>query len=39
MQARRLELTASGEALSLKTLAEATGGDVEKAMQVMLLSR
>jgi len=38
-EARRLEIVAEGEALSLKQLAAATGDDVEKAMQVMLLSR
>ena len=38
-EARRLTLTAEGEALSLAELSKATGGDVEKAMQVMLLSR
>ena len=38
-EARRLQLTAEGEAKSLAELAAATGGDVDKAMQVLLLSR
>lgn len=38
-EAQRLRITAEGEALSLRELTDATGGDVEKAMQVLLLSR
>mmetsp|Transcript_4758 Transcript_4758/g.13189 ORF Transcript_4758/g.13189 Transcript_4758/m.13189 type:complete len:157 (+) Transcript_4758:3-473(+) len=38
-EAKRLETVAEGEALSLKQLTEAAGGDVDKALQVLLLSR
>ena len=38
-EAQRLQITAEGEAKSLQELTNATGGDVEKAMQVLLLSR
>ena len=38
-EARRLELVAEGEAKSLRQLSEATGGDLEKAMQLVLLSK
>ena len=38
-QKKRQQLIAEGEAESLKTLTAAMGGDVEKAMQVLLLSK
>lgn len=38
-EARRLQLVSAGEAESLAKLAEATEGSLDKAMQVLLLSR
>lgn len=38
-EARRLQLVAEGDATSLKTLLEATNGDMDKAMQILLLAR
>ena len=38
-EAKRLQVVAEGEATTLRTLQEAAGGDVEKAMQILLLSK
>jgi regulator of protease activity HflC (stomatin/prohibitin superfamily) len=38
-ESQRLQTVSAGEAASLLKLAEATGGDLDKAMQVLLLSK
>jgi len=38
-EAKRLQVVSSGEAQSLAKIAEQTGGDLDRAMQILLLSR